>query len=68
MVVEGGADFVEGGGEGVVVLVEVLAHAGVLGALAGQDEDGAGGLVGAGVVLGQVGVGLVGAHGVEGLQ
>ncbi|VBA44583.1 hypothetical protein LAUMK136_05687 [Mycobacterium attenuatum] len=42
--------FLQGVGEGAVVVVERGGHGGVLGALAGEDEDGFAGLVG--VVVG----------------
>ena len=53
MVIQDCAYFVEGVGEGGMVLVELSAHAGVLGALAGKDEHRLAGLVGQMVVLGQ---------------
>ena len=55
--------------KGVVVLVELTAHAGVLGALAGEDEhDFARRQVRRRVVLSQAGMGQVSSHRMQGIQ
>ena len=59
---------VKGAREAAVALVELGAHAGVLGALAGQDEHDFAGRLGQMVVLAQPGVGLAGAQGLQGVQ
>ena len=59
---------IDGVGEDAVVFVELSTHAGVLAALAGEDEHGFAAQVGQVVVLGQLRVGLAGAQGVQGVQ
>ena len=57
--IEGLITLIQGGREAAVVVIELDTHAGVLGALAGEDEHGFTHQVGPVVVAGQPGMGVV---------